>query len=107
MGKKYHMQVYRNISHLNSISNSRMKADEDKICFGAGVETTSIVEKGIWDDLFLLEGGGHVHMKLQFVLSEEERDRIRMMVLFLFPNSHFNECVYGQPVYLMMFYLEL
>ncbi|XP_062147956.1 uncharacterized protein LOC133856918 isoform X6 [Alnus glutinosa] len=45
----------------------------------AGVETTSIVEKGIWDDLFLLEGGGHVHMKLQFVLSEEERDRIRMM----------------------------
>ncbi|XP_059432605.1 uncharacterized protein LOC132165914 isoform X4 [Corylus avellana] len=45
----------------------------------AGVETASIVEKGIWDDLFLLEGGGHVRMKLRFVLSEDERDRIRMM----------------------------
>ncbi|XP_050270235.1 uncharacterized protein LOC126714234 isoform X4 [Quercus robur] len=45
----------------------------------AGVEIKSIVEKGLWDDLFPLEGGGHVHMKLQFVLSEEERSRIRMM----------------------------
>lgn len=50
------------------------------MCFGAGVEIKSIVEKGHWDDLFPLEGGGHVHMKLQFVLSEEERSRIRMMV---------------------------
>ncbi|KAK4602651.1 hypothetical protein RGQ29_011605 [Quercus rubra] len=45
----------------------------------AGVEIKSIVEKGFWDDLFPLEGGGHVHMKLQFVLSEEERSQIRMM----------------------------
>jgi hypothetical protein len=76
-----------------------MKADEAQLtCFGAGVETASIVEKGVWDDLFLLEGGGHVRMKLQFVLSEDERDRIRMMVLFPFPNSHFNEYVYGQSV---------
>ncbi|XP_075670100.1 uncharacterized protein LOC142639843 isoform X2 [Castanea sativa] len=45
----------------------------------AGVEIKSIVEKGLWDDLFPLEGGGHVHMKLQFFLSEEERSRIRMM----------------------------
>nr|XP_023914093.1 uncharacterized protein LOC112025649 isoform X4 [Quercus suber] len=45
----------------------------------AGVEIKSIVEKGLWDDLFPLEGGGHIHMKLQFVLSEEERSRIRMM----------------------------
>ncbi|KAF5481856.1 hypothetical protein F2P56_002475 [Juglans regia] len=45
----------------------------------AGVETKSIVERGLWDDLFLLEGGGHVQMKLQFVLNEDERNRIRMM----------------------------
>ncbi|KAM0974842.1 uncharacterized protein LOC126605084 isoform X2 [Malus sylvestris] len=45
----------------------------------AGVEVKSIVEKGIWDDLFPLSGGGFVRMKLQFVLNEEERNRIRMM----------------------------
>ncbi|KAF3439594.1 hypothetical protein FNV43_RR17872 [Rhamnella rubrinervis] len=45
----------------------------------AGVETKSIVEKGLWDDLFPLEGGGQVHMKLQFVLNEDERNRIRLM----------------------------
>ncbi|XP_042503050.1 uncharacterized protein LOC122080203 isoform X2 [Macadamia integrifolia] len=43
------------------------------------VETMSIVEKGIWDDLFPLEGGGHLHMKLQFILSDEERKRVREM----------------------------
>ncbi|XP_043705947.1 uncharacterized protein LOC122655717 isoform X4 [Telopea speciosissima] len=45
----------------------------------AGVETMSIVEKEIWDDLFPLEGGGQLHMKLQFILSDEERKRIREM----------------------------
>ncbi|KAJ6742788.1 hypothetical protein OIU85_016834 [Salix viminalis] len=44
-----------------------------------GVETRLVVEKGIWDDTFPLEGGGHVRMKLQFVLSEEDRHRIRIM----------------------------
>ncbi|PHU11543.1 hypothetical protein BC332_18473 [Capsicum chinense] len=41
------------------------------------VETSSIVEKGYWDDFFQLEGGHYVHMKLQFILSEDERNRIR------------------------------
>lgn len=44
-----------------------------------GVETISLVEKGVWDDFFPLEGGGHVHMKLEFMLSEEERNRIRIV----------------------------
>ncbi|KAF8393529.1 hypothetical protein HHK36_021773 [Tetracentron sinense] len=44
-----------------------------------GVETLSVVEKGFWDDLFPLEGGGHLHMKLQFTLSDEERQRIQIM----------------------------
>ncbi|XP_068328031.1 uncharacterized protein [Pyrus communis] len=45
----------------------------------AGVEVKSIVEKGLWEDLFPLNEGGFVRMKLQFVLNEEERNRIRMM----------------------------
>ncbi|KAI3714572.1 hypothetical protein L6452_21528 [Arctium lappa] len=45
----------------------------------SGVRTISIIEKGIWDDLFPIEGGGLIHMKLQFVLSDEERKRIRSM----------------------------
>ncbi|KAL8120223.1 uncharacterized protein LOC141724660 isoform X2 [Apium graveolens] len=42
-----------------------------------GVHSMAIVEKGTWDDFFPLEEGGHVHMKLQFSLSEQERNRIR------------------------------
>ncbi|XP_023744320.1 uncharacterized protein LOC111892508 isoform X3 [Lactuca sativa] len=37
----------------------------------------SIIEKGTWDDLFPIEGGGLIHMKLQFILNDEERNRIR------------------------------
>lgn len=66
------------------------------MCFGAGVEIKSIVEKGLWDDLFPLEGGGHVHMKLQFVLSEEERSRIRMMVQCLLSILIFNNVIIDQ-----------
>lgn len=42
-----------------------------------------IIEKGCWDKVFSLDGGGgdgQVHMKLQVILSEEERNRIRVMV---------------------------
>lgn len=48
------------------------------------VETSSIVEKGYWDDFFQLEGGHYVHMKLQFILSEDERNRIRNVVILLY-----------------------
>lgn len=66
------------------------------MCFGTGVEIKSIVEKGLWDDLFPLEGGGHVHMKLQFVLSEEERSQIRMMVQYLLSILIFNNVIIDQ-----------
>lgn len=46
------------------------------------VQIMSVVERGSWDEFLSLEGGGNVHMRLQFVLSEEERNRIRSMVLF-------------------------
>ncbi|XP_002279676.2 uncharacterized protein LOC100250764 isoform X2 [Vitis vinifera] len=45
----------------------------------AEIDTMLVVQKGLLDDTFPLKGGGHVHMKLQFILSEEERNRIRIM----------------------------
>jgi hypothetical protein len=44
-----------------------------------------ILEKGVWEDMFPL-GEGQLHLKLQVVLSDEERDRIRMMVLISLRN---------------------
>ncbi|PSS20827.1 Titin like isoform 1 [Actinidia chinensis var. chinensis] len=43
------------------------------------VQTKLVVEKGSWDEFLSLEGGGRVRTKLQFVLNEEERNRIRKM----------------------------
>ncbi|XP_021838457.1 uncharacterized protein [Spinacia oleracea] len=39
----------------------------------------SIVEKGTWDDSFPLKDGGHIRMRLHFILTEEELNRIRRM----------------------------
>ncbi|CAL1414152.1 unnamed protein product [Linum trigynum] len=44
-----------------------------------GVETRLLIQKGTWDDMFPLDGGGHIHLKLRFVLTEEDRERIRVM----------------------------
>ncbi|RDX83115.1 hypothetical protein CR513_35999 [Mucuna pruriens] len=43
-----------------------------------GVQIRLIVEKGVWEDNFPL-GGGHLRLKLQFILSDEERDKIRSL----------------------------
>ncbi|XP_068648912.1 uncharacterized protein [Aristolochia californica] len=43
------------------------------------IQTKSVVEKGLWDDMFPFKEGGLVHMKLLFNLNEEERKRIRDM----------------------------
>ncbi|KAI6679617.1 hypothetical protein NL676_033498 [Syzygium grande] len=53
-----------------------------------GVETRLVVEKGIWDDFFPFEGGGEVHLKIQFTLSEEEQNRIRVMRLSALKKKH-------------------
>ena len=39
----------------------------------ADIGTPFIIEKGFWDDLFPLKGGGHVHLRLNFVSTEDER----------------------------------
>ncbi|KAJ7955882.1 WD repeat containing protein [Quillaja saponaria] len=52
--------------------------DADGNEISAGVETKSIVEKGIWEDFFPL-GDGQVLLRFEFVLNAEERDRVRMM----------------------------
>ncbi|XP_045789926.1 nucleolar protein dao-5 isoform X2 [Trifolium pratense] len=51
---------------------------EGKEISRAGVHIRLILEKGVWEDMFPL-GEGQLHLKLQVVLSDEERDRIRMM----------------------------
>ncbi|WJX28296.1 hypothetical protein P8452_17035 [Trifolium repens] len=51
---------------------------EGKEISRAGVHIRMILEKGVWEDMFPL-GEGQLHLKLQVVLSDEERDRIRMM----------------------------
>ncbi|KAH1057070.1 hypothetical protein J1N35_035135 [Gossypium stocksii] len=60
-----------------------------------GLETRLVVEKGVWDDIFPLEGGGHVHMKLQFFLNEEERQRIRIMRESALKKKHEELCNSG------------
>ncbi|KAK4754000.1 hypothetical protein SAY87_002104 [Trapa incisa] len=52
------------------------------------IKTRVVVEKGIWDEIFYLEGGGQIHLKLQFVLSEEEKSRIRNMRLSALKKKH-------------------
>ncbi|KAH0460359.1 hypothetical protein IEQ34_011022 [Dendrobium chrysotoxum] len=42
-------------------------------------KTMLLLERGLWDNLFPLKNGGSLHMKLQFLLSEEDRKRIREM----------------------------
>ncbi|XP_020529536.1 uncharacterized protein LOC105420000 isoform X2 [Amborella trichopoda] len=36
-------------------------------------------ERGNWEDLFELMGGGRIHLKLQFILSDEEIQRVKAM----------------------------
>lgn len=59
----------------------------------AAIETR-LVLRSIWDEIFPFEGVGFVHIKLQFVLNEEERNRIQIMVLFLhFISFNFNPII--------------
>lgn len=66
----------------------------------AGVQIKLILEKGVLEDNFPL-GGGHLRLKLQFILSDEERDRIRSLVLISFP------CYVCNAVMLMIFLQHL
>ncbi|XP_047949741.1 uncharacterized protein LOC125195649 isoform X2 [Salvia hispanica] len=43
------------------------------------IRTMQIIEKGSWDEVFSINGGGHVHLKLDFTLSQDDRNRIRVM----------------------------
>ncbi|CAI0628316.1 unnamed protein product [Linum tenue] len=54
-------------------------SDGNEISHTEGVETRLLIQKGTWDDMFPLDGGGHIHLKLRFVLTEEDRERIRVM----------------------------
>ncbi|KAK7411944.1 hypothetical protein VNO78_03389 [Psophocarpus tetragonolobus] len=51
---------------------------EGKEISRTGVQIKLILEKGVFEDNFPL-GGGHLRLRLQFILSDEERDRIRSL----------------------------
>ncbi|CAN1148299.1 hypothetical protein LINPERPRIM_LOCUS38006 [Linum perenne] len=53
--------------------------DGNGISHTEGIDMRLLIGKGIWDGMFPLVGGGHVHLKLQFSLSEDDRERIRIM----------------------------
>ena len=46
----------------------------------ADIGTLFIIEKGFSDDIFPLKGHGHVHIRLNFVSTEDERKLIEAMV---------------------------
>ncbi|CAN6442005.1 unnamed protein product [Victoria cruziana] len=62
----------------DSLSISVLDCDENEIG-RTDIKIHSIIEKGMWDDMFPLEGGGLVHLKLQFLLTDAERQRIQTM----------------------------
>jgi hypothetical protein len=47
------------------------------------VKTISVAEKGGAEIIFPLEFGGDLKLRLSFVLNEEEKEKIREMVLIL------------------------
>lgn len=46
----------------------------------AAIEIPSIIEKGSRDEIVKLEGGGRIHLRMSFVLTDEERKKIETMV---------------------------
>ncbi|KAL9242018.1 hypothetical protein vseg_016064 [Gypsophila vaccaria] len=84
MGKQaYDMEEKGNFSFVLASLRDNLRVtvhdSEGNEIAHTGVQSRLIVEKGMWDDVFPLQGGGHVHMKLHFILTEEEQKRIRSM----------------------------
>ena len=46
----------------------------------AVIEIPSIIEKGCRDEFVEFEGGGRIHLRMSFVLTDEERKKIETMV---------------------------
>ncbi|XP_010545340.1 PREDICTED: uncharacterized protein LOC104817752 isoform X4 [Tarenaya hassleriana] len=58
------------------------------------IENRLIIERGFLEEKLQIEGRGNVLLKLQFVLSEEDRDRIRFLRQSALRKKH-EELVYG------------
>lgn len=83
LGKiEYQMSDKGNLSFsLNSLRDDlifKILDAEGNETSRTGVQIRLILEKGVWEDNFPL-GGGHLRLKLEFILSDEERDRIRSL----------------------------
>ncbi|KMS95490.1 hypothetical protein BVRB_007780 isoform A [Beta vulgaris subsp. vulgaris] len=84
MGKKAHEMRDKEetslpLASLRDILNVSVHDFEGNEIAHTDVETRSIVEKVIWDDLFPLKGGGNIRLRLHFLLTEDEQNRIRIM----------------------------
>lgn len=44
------------------------------------IEIPSIIEEGSRDELVNLEGGGRIHLRMTFILTDVERKKIELMV---------------------------
>lgn len=46
----------------------------------AAIDIPSIIESGSRDEFVKLAGGGRIHLRMSFVLTDEERKKIEIMV---------------------------
>ncbi|XP_019416999.1 PREDICTED: uncharacterized protein LOC109328145 isoform X2 [Lupinus angustifolius] len=56
----------------------KIQDDDGNEISSTGFHIRLILEKVVWEDIFPL-GTGHLHLRLQFILSDEERGRIRIL----------------------------
>ncbi|RWW73720.1 hypothetical protein BHE74_00018381 [Ensete ventricosum] len=71
---------YQTVGKMEITFSIFVNANNKGSCRLAEFKTLSVVEKGMLDDTCPLEGGGTVRVRLQFLLSEEERLRIHELV---------------------------
>ncbi|THU72097.1 hypothetical protein C4D60_Mb04t08510 [Musa balbisiana] len=67
---------YQTVGKMEITFSILVNANHEGSCRLVEFKTLSVVERGMLDDTFPLEGGGTVRVRLQFLLSEEERLRI-------------------------------
>ncbi|KAJ7296572.1 hypothetical protein O6H91_Y114900 [Diphasiastrum complanatum] len=51
----------------------------EEIITRSEIQTASIIERGYWDAYFSFKEGGKIHLKLGFVLTDEERRKVEQM----------------------------
>ncbi|XP_073132226.1 uncharacterized protein [Henckelia pumila] len=78
IGKRCYRTPNKGDFSFEELAVTLVDDEENEIAY-TGIRIMQIIQKGTWDDIFSLEGGGQVHLKLRFLLNEEEKNRIRVM----------------------------